>query len=123
MGVPGPVTSAPSEGVHELLRIGEAQLVTRAAHVLELVSPAGEHLVERPRGPERVAARLGSVQQQVLDALPAAVPAGTASVARTAGLAPEPVARALQHLEQLGLASSSEAGWRLGPAAGAAPDR
>ena len=52
MGVPGPVTSAPSEGVHELLRTGEAQLVTRGAHVLELVSPAGDHLVERPRGPE-----------------------------------------------------------------------
>jgi DNA processing protein len=43
MGVPGPVTSAPSEGVHELLRTGEAQLVTRGAHVLELDSPAGAH--------------------------------------------------------------------------------
>ncbi len=30
MGVPGPVTSAPSAGVHQLLRAGDALLVTRA---------------------------------------------------------------------------------------------
>ena len=41
MGVPGPVTSAPSEGVHELLRSKDAALVTRGADVLELVSPSG----------------------------------------------------------------------------------
>ena len=114
MGVPGPVTSAPSEGVHELLRTGEAQLVTRAAHVLELVSPAGEHLADRPRGPETPRDRLSTVQQQVLDALPAAVPASAGSVARTAGLASGPVARTLEHLEQLGLARRSDAGWCLG---------
>lgn len=121
MGVPGPVTSAPSEGVHELLRTGEAQLVTRAAHVLELVSPAGHHLVEPPRGPERAGDRLSTFHRQVLDALPAAVPASTSSVARTAGLAVGPVTRALQDLEQLGLARSSDAGWRLGAAADAPP--
>jgi DNA processing protein len=114
MGVPGPVTSAPSEGVHELLRSGEAQLVTRGAHVLELVSPAGEHLAERPRGPETPRDRLSALQQQVLDALPAALPASAASVARTAGLAPQAVARTLEHLQQLGLARSSDAGWWLG---------
>ena len=41
MGVPGPVTSAPSEGVHELVRSGAAVLVTRGEHVLEAVSVAG----------------------------------------------------------------------------------
>jgi DNA processing protein len=114
MGVPGPVTSAPSEGVHELLRTGEAQLVTRGAHVLELVSPAGDHLAERPRGPEGPRDRLSSTQLQVLDALPAALPASADSVARTAGLAPQAVGRALEHLAQLGLARSSQAGWWLG---------
>ena len=37
MGVPGPVTSAPSEGVHQLIRTGAAALVTRGSEVLELV--------------------------------------------------------------------------------------
>ncbi len=44
MGVPGPVTSVTSVGVHHLLREGVAQLVTNGADVLELVSPTGEHL-------------------------------------------------------------------------------
>ena len=119
MGVPGPVTSAPSEGVHELLRVGEAQLVGRAAHVLELVSPAGQHLAEGPRGPETARDRLSTLQQQVLDALPAAVPVSAGSVARTAGLAPRSVAAALELLQQLGLARSSDAGWCLAsPGAG-----
>jgi DNA processing protein len=113
MGVPGPVTSAPSEGVHELIRTGEAQLVTRASHVLELVSPAGTHLAEPPRGPETARDRLDLLQQQVLDALPVAVPAPVGSVARTAGLAPQSVTRALEHLERLGLARSSDEGWCL----------
>ena len=37
MGVPGPVTSAASQGVHQLIRSGAATLVTEAADVLELV--------------------------------------------------------------------------------------
>lgn len=113
MGVPGPVTSAPSEGVHELMRVGEAQLVTRGTHVLELVSPAGDHLAEPPRGPETVRDRLTINQQQVLDAVPAASPAPTSSVARTAGLSSSVVGPALDHLSGLGLVVSTAAGWRL----------
>ena len=41
MGVPGPVTSAPSQGVHQLIRTGAATLVTSGAEVLEVVGPAG----------------------------------------------------------------------------------
>ena len=39
MGVPGPVTSAPSAGVHQLIRTGAATLVTSGAEVLEVVEP------------------------------------------------------------------------------------
>lgn len=54
MGVPGPVTSVTSTGVHELIRAGAAMLVTSGKDVLELVSPTGEHLapVRRGTGPE-----------------------------------------------------------------------
>lgn len=41
MGVPGPVTSATSAGVHELIRTKGAQLVTRSADVVEAVSGLG----------------------------------------------------------------------------------
>lgn len=41
MGVPGSVTSATSAGVHELIRCRGAQLVTRAADVVEAVSGLG----------------------------------------------------------------------------------
>jgi DNA processing protein len=56
MAVPGPVTSAESAGVHELLRrCPEVHLATRAAEVIDLLGaigddpppqrqpPAGEH--------------------------------------------------------------------------------
>ena len=53
MGVPGPVTSITSQGVHDEIRKGAMHLVTTGADVLELVGAAGEHLVEvrreRPR--------------------------------------------------------------------------
>lgn len=41
MGVPGPVTSATSAGVHELIRSRGAQLVTRPSDVVEAVSGLG----------------------------------------------------------------------------------
>ena len=121
MGVPGPVTSAPSEGVHELLRVGEAHLVTKGAHVLELVSPSGTHVGETPRGPECARDRLTVVQQQVLDAVPVARPAPTASVARTAGLSATVAHQALEHLSGQGLVEALDEGWRLGAAAAPAP--
>ena len=123
MGVPGPVTSAPSEGVHELLRTGEAQLVTRAAHVLELVSPAGEQLVDRPRGPESARDRLSLTQQQVLDAVPAVSHAPLTSVARTAGLSAGVARRALEHLHDLRLVERADTGWRLGSGLAVEPSR
>lgn len=39
MGVPGPVTSACSQGVHQLIRAGEAVLVTNGDEVIEELNP------------------------------------------------------------------------------------
>lgn len=36
-GVPGPITSAHSTGVHELIRTGRARIVTAAADVLSVL--------------------------------------------------------------------------------------
>lgn len=103
LGVPGPVTSAPSAGVHELIRTRGALLVTRGAEVLEVVSPMGEALLPVPRGPERVADRLSLRDQQVLDALPARQPAPVDRIARVAGLAVASVEKSLERLYDVGL--------------------
>lgn len=129
MGVPGPVTSAPSEGVHELLRRGDASLVTSAAHVLELVSPVGSFLVPPPVVERRRYDGLGPDHLQVLDAVPVHTPAQVAAVARTAGLSVRASEAALAHLARLGLVRGGPGGWVLagpatrppGPAADLAP--
>ncbi|SDC64958.1 DNA-processing protein DprA [Nocardioides lianchengensis] len=113
MGVPGPITSAPSQGVHQLLRAGAATLVTSGAEVLEVVAPMGEHVVEEPRGRERSRDRLSTKDQQVLDAVPVQRSVGTDSIARTAGLAMLTVASALDRLRAGGFVERVEDGWRL----------
>jgi len=113
MGVPGPVTSAPSQGVHQLIRTGAATLVTTGAEVLELVGVAGDHLVEPPRGAQRSRDRLSLRHQQVLDAVPAVASTRSDSIARTAGIGLMEVRTALTRLSGLGLVEESEAGWRL----------
>jgi DNA processing protein len=113
LGVPGPVTSAPSQGVHELIRTGAATLVTSGAQVLEAVGTAGEHLVEVPRGREQPRDRLTSRQRQVLDAVPVARGARADSIARAAGLGLVEVGSALLKLEEKALVEMDDDGWRL----------
>jgi DNA processing protein len=113
LGVPGPVTSAPSQGVHQLIRTGAATLVTGGADVLEVVGAAGEHLQEEPRAPVRPRDRLTLRQQQVLDAVPVATGVGVESIARTAALGVVEVRSALTRLAALGLVDRSGDGWRL----------
>jgi DNA processing protein len=115
MGVPGPVTSASSEGVHELVRTRDAALVTRASDVLELVSPSGSFTQEVRRAAETAWDRLSPAEQQVLDAVPVASPAPSESVARTAGLAIRTTETALTRLRSVGLVEAWPTGWRLPP--------
>ena len=117
MGVPGPVTSAPSEGVHQLIRSGAATLVTRADDVLELTGAMGEHLAEAPRAPTTARDRLTRPQRQVLEAVPLLRPAQSDSIARTAGLGLVQVRSALDGLSRRGLVEQLPTGWRLAEAA------
>ncbi len=110
MGVPGPVTSAPSAGVHQLIRARDALLVTSGEEVLELVAPAGEHMLVEPRAPERPHDRLSLLDQQVLDAVPVEQAAAPVSIARTAGLALPRVRDALARLVAAGLVESGADG-------------
>jgi DNA processing protein len=117
MGVPGPVTSAQSQGVHELIRTGAASLVTRGDEVLELVGDAGTHLATPPRAPARRRDQLPPRDARVLDAVPLTRAAPVDSIATTAGMALLDVQAALRRLVRDGLVELSEHGWRLTPAA------
>ncbi len=113
LGIPGPVTSAPSQGVHQLIRSGAATLATSGADVLEAVGAVGEHVAPEPRGKDRSRDRLSTRQQQVLDAVPAVRAAPEPSIARTAGIALVDARAALTALADLGMVERDPGGWRL----------
>jgi DNA processing protein len=112
MGVPGPVTSAPSQGVHELIRSRGAALVTRGDDVLELIAPSGEFLSEEPRAPTLVTDGLSHRERQVLDAVPVLSPAPAESIARSAAVGTRDATSVLARLRGLDLVELTSAGWR-----------
>jgi DNA processing protein len=118
MGVPGPVTSAPSAGVHQLIRARGALLVTDGHEVLEAVAPAGTHTLAHVQEPERPRDRLTAEQRQVLDAVPKQRGAAAAKIAQTAGLAPRRVEAALADLHLAGFVEQANGRWRVGGGAG-----
>jgi DNA processing protein len=113
MGVPGPVTSAPSAGVHQLIRARGALLVTDGHEVLEAVAPVGAHTLAHVQEPARPRDLLTAEQRQVLDAVPLRRGAEAASIARTAGLAPRRVEQALADLLAGGFVQHGQGLWRL----------
>ena len=113
MGVPGPVTSAASQGVHQLIRTRNALLVTDGADVLEAVSPAGDHLRGRDQAPVSARDALRAEHRQVLDAVPVTRGADLVQIARTAGMSPATVRAGLDVLVAAGLVRSDGVRWRL----------
>ncbi|MER5404662.1 DNA-processing protein DprA [Streptomyces sp. NPDC002769] len=111
MGVPGPVTSGLSAGVHELLR-GEAVLVTDAAEVAELVGDMGELAPDR-RGPVLPRDLLDPGAGRVLAALPARGLAGAEEIAHGAGTTTDDAVGRLYELRSLGFVERHGDGWKL----------
>lgn len=113
MGVPGPVTSVTSQGVHNQIRVGSASLVTSGLEVLELVGASGEHLMAVPRGPERPHDGFSLREVRVLDAVPVARGASTQSISSIAGIGVLEADRVLVALADAGLVHFGDDGWRL----------
>jgi DNA processing protein len=114
LGVPGPVTSELSSGVHALLRTGAAALVTDAAEVVDLVGGIGTDLAVPARGPVLPRDLLAPDARQVLEALPrdsGGVPVD--AVVLAAGLPPDEVLQRLYELGSLGHAERVGTRWRL----------
>lgn len=117
MGVPGPIGSALSQGVHERIREGAMTLVSNGAQVLELVGAPGEHLLEVPWEPPKPRDSLSIRQRQILDAVPVAEPVLVDSIARTAGIGLKETYGSLQRLEKREFVVRLGSGWLLGPRA------
>ncbi|MEU8760929.1 DNA-processing protein DprA [Streptomyces sp. NPDC048659] len=111
MGVPGPVTSGLSAGVHELLR-GEATLVTDAAEVVELVGAVGQ-LAPPRRGPVLPRDLLAPGTARVLEALPGRSPAALSEIAVRAGAHPDHTLAKLYELHSLGFVERCGDDWQL----------
>ncbi|MFJ9040116.1 DNA-processing protein DprA [Streptomyces sp. NPDC102406] len=111
MGVPGPVTSAVSAGVHELLR-KEGVLVTDAEEVVELVGEMGELAPER-HGPVLPRDLLPRATARVLAALPARGVLSVAEIACGAGTSADDTIGRLYELRSLGFVERHGDGWQL----------
>ncbi|GHG55373.1 DNA-processing protein DprA [Streptomyces griseocarneus] len=114
MGVPGPVTSGLSAGVHELLREG-ACVVTDADEIAELVGGIGELAPER-RGPVVARDLLEPAALRVLEAVPGRGGGDTALIARNAGTGRERALAGLYELQALGFVERRGDLWRLADA-------
>jgi len=112
MGVPGPVTSEQSRGVHRALRNG-ALVVTSAAEVIEAVGGIGVDLAPEPSGRVDPRDALDPLAARVLDAVPVQRAVTLESVARTAGVTPAETSAALGLLELEGFVRRGPEGWAL----------
>ena len=117
MGVPGPVTSVLSAGVHQALRERRAELVTNAADVRELLAPMGAAPLPGAsgwnRGDQRPVDALDGTSLAVLEALPAGRAVPAVSVAKTTGIDDDTVTVALGRLLLGGLVETTRSGWRV----------
>ncbi|AOR31839.1 DNA protecting protein DprA [Streptomyces fodineus] len=111
MGVPGPVTSALSAGVHELLRAAAA-LVTDAAEVVELVGDIGE-LAPARRGPVLPRDLLEPAARAVLAALPGNRAAGVEEIALATPTTRDQAIARLYELRALGYVERHGDSWKL----------
>lgn len=120
MGVPGPVTSAMSAGVHHAIREFGMLLVTNAGEVVDAVGEIGADLAPWPRGDVKRSDGLPAQTARVLEAVPPPPhrPAATDAVVTSAGLAGQTVVSALGHLLAEGFVERLDGGWRRIGAAG-----
>ncbi len=123
LGVPGPITSPASAGVHQLIRQHKALFAADVGDVVEVLSPAGIGLVAHRSGEVRATDSLPEAATLVLESLPVVRPSGVATIANSAGLTVEEALSQLGSLLLGGFAERSGNGWRLSSAQRAARRR
>lgn len=113
MGVPGAVTSDVSAGVHELIRSGQAELVTCADEVLAGLLPVGELTLPFRHGETRLRDRLDDTTLAVLEAVPVLDPARPEQIARSGGVSAQRAREALAGLLADGMVEQTPGGYRI----------
>ena len=113
--MPGPVTSMVSAGCHELIRAGEAVLVTDAAEAAEALGEIGRDLAPVKRGPDRPGDDVGEAESVVWSALPVRSGVCAADLALRTTLVERDVLACLGRLELRGLARREGDRWRRPP--------
>jgi DNA processing protein len=113
MAVPGPISSAMSVGCHELLRAGDAILVTSASEVAEAVGRIGDDLAPPPVPNEvRDTDGLDDRSLRVHEALDREAGLSAEQLAIRSGIPVDRVRAVLPALELTGRAERNESGWR-----------
>jgi DNA processing protein len=112
MGVPGPVTSSLSAGVHAELRQG-ATLVTDAAEVVDLIGEFGTDAADEARGPRRPWDGLPAMAAAVFEAMPVRGAVGLGELCTRTPAAPRECLAALGLLVSRGLVEPAGTEWRM----------
>lgn len=114
MAVPGSVLSAQSHTPHELIRRREAELVTNAAQVREMIAPLGQDLLPLERGRERLLDGLEVEVREVFETVPGRGGRSASEIALRSGLPIGVVLASLDELVETGLVEAGEHGlWHL----------
>jgi DNA processing protein len=115
MAVPGPVTSALSQGVHEELRHPEKQtiLVARTEHVLEAVGRIGLDLAPVARAEPTARDALTVLERQILDGVRPRKVLTAEEIAAIVGVSPRDARRTLPTLVTAKFVTAQDAGYRL----------
>jgi DNA processing protein len=110
--MPGPVESAMSVGCHQLLRSGDAVLVSDVDEVIETVGTIGGDLAPPRSSAPRPADRLSGEAFRVHEALLDRAGRSVERIAADSGVPVQRVRALLPELEIGGLVRRSDSGWR-----------
>lgn len=113
MGIPGPVTSQASVGVHEAMRTGKAMLVTSGADIAEALGGLGTVDSTPARAPETAYDGMTVSERRTLDAVPWGIPLATADIADELRVPKEQAQKQLVLLETRGFVARLPTGWTL----------
>jgi DNA processing protein len=113
MAVPGPVTSALSNGSHEELRVDGTTLVARAEHIIEEVGRIGIDLAPVLRAAPNARDALTPLERQVLDGVRPRKILTAEEIATVVGVSARDARRTLPALERGHFVTTQGAGYRL----------
>jgi DNA processing protein len=113
MAVPGPVTSALSNGSHEELRQPGTILVARTEHVLDAVGSIGLDLAPVPRAEPTERDALTPLERQVLDGVRPRKLLTAEEIAAVVGVSARDARRTLPALERASFVTATGIGYRL----------